>query len=167
MRLFLLIFLISVTPAYAIEPVAKVIEQPDSPLKITDYKAEYKKRGAFTGDIQEGIYQNVEYQNTGDKVIVAVRITFISFSVFNEFLDRTYGIEIDDMPAGKTGKGTWIARSLADFSFLTGLVYVDAIRFGDGTIWKADMETIGQELQKIEADLDLSKLSEEEWTRAE
>lgn len=78
--------------------------------------------------------------------------------MFNEFIDRTQGVSIEEITPGGTDKGTWLASALADFSFLTGVAYVSKVRFDNGEIWAADLDHIGQELAKIEKDFDVSLL---------
>ena len=46
------------------------------------------------------------------------------------------------------------------FSFLTGVAYVSKVRFDNGEIWSTDLESIAEELRKIEAEFDVSKLKE-------
>jgi len=141
--------------AYAIEPEAKVVSQPDAPVTITHYSAAYQASSRYGN---EGIHHNVEYTNSGTKPIVAVQIGLVSFDIWNEFLDRTGGISIEDMMPGSTKEGTWVALSYGDFSFLTGVAYVSKARFLDGTIWDADLSAIAEELRKIEEDFDARRL---------
>lgn len=158
-RLYILsagLFITLVAPCYGIEPVAQVISQPDSPLTIISYSAQYL--AGLGGYIQEGIHHEVEYDNTSQRPIVAVKIGLVSFNVWNEFLDHTGGVAIEDLAHGATKKGTWIARGYADFGFMTGVAYVNKVRFDDGTIWSADLNAIADELRKIEQSFDVSTL---------
>jgi len=140
--------------AFAIEPEAKIIAQAGAPLTITSYSAAYQMGGRYT---TEGIQHNVEYKNTGDKPVVAVQIGLVSFDVWNEFLDRSGGVSIEEVEPGASMKGTWVARAYA-VSFLTGVAYVSKVRFADGTIWAADLDAVAEELRKIEKDFDVMKL---------
>ncbi len=141
--------------ATAQEPVSIVIGQTDAPMKITKYVATYQKGGTYSRD---GIHHAVEYQNVSDKEIVACQIGLVSFSIFNEFLDRTGGIDMSDTSPGKTGKGTWVSSSYADFSFHTGVAYVSKVRFADGVIWEADLDDVTAALRNVEKDFDASRL---------
>ena len=125
------------------------------PLNITSYAAVYQEGGRYS---TEGIRHTVEYKNNSGKTIVAVQIGLVSFDVWNEFLDRTGGVSLENLDPGESRKGTWVARAYADFSFLTGVAYVSKIRFIDGTIMEADLDAIAQELRKIEEDFDILKL---------
>lgn len=152
---FLLISTIFMTSVHAIEPVAKIIEQLESPLQITDYSASYRTGSTYTS---EGIRHAVKFKNISQQAIVAIQIGLVSFDIWNEFLDRTGGVSIQDIAPGISGSGTWVANAYGDFAFLTGFAYVSKVRFSDGTIWNADIEKIADELRKIEIDFDVKVL---------
>lgn len=151
--------LLAATTAAALEPVAKIIAQPTSPVTVTFYSARYQEGGRYT---TEGIRHNVEYKNTSNSAVVAVRIGLVSFDVWNEFLDRTGGVSIEDISPSGTDTGAWVARAYADFSFLTGFAYISKVRFADGRIWEADLDAIANEMRKIERNFDVEKLKGKE-----
>ena len=158
LRIGLIGFLALVTVGYvfAIEPIYKIIIQSNSPLEITSYSAKYQKgRGSYSRD---GIRHRAEYRNKSGRRVVAVQIGFVSFNVFNEFLDRMHGVSITEINPNQLEKGTWNATALADFSFLTGVAYISKVRFENGEIWRADLEYITEELRKIEEEFDISML---------
>lgn len=132
-----------------------VIDQPEAPLRILSYNAEYQERGNYS---REGIKHSVEYENTTERQVFALQIGLVSFSVFNEFLDRTGGVSMSKLAPGKRAKGAWVASALSDFTFHTGVAYVSKVRFVNGEIWTADLEVILEELRKIEADFDEARL---------
>lgn len=140
-------------------PNAIIIIQPNSPVEIGSYTAAFQRRSQYT---TEGIRHNLEYRNRGSQKVVAIRFGLVSFDVFNRFLGKTGGISMDDVMPTKVDKGEWIASPYADFSFLTGLAYVDLVRLEDGTIWQADEATILAEVRKIEKDFDAKLLKEKE-----
>lgn len=138
-----------------IKPVSKIIVQRDCPIEITSYDAKYKSGGKYT---REGIHHSLRWKNSSEKVIVAVQFGLVSFNVWNNFLDRMNGVNIENLPPGKEDMGTWIARAYADFSFLTGFSYVSKVRLEDGTIWNCNLEEIKAELQKVEEEFDIKNL---------
>jgi hypothetical protein len=140
-------------------PKAIIIAQPNSPVGIIGYSARFQGRSTYTS---EGIAHSLEYRNRGNQKVVAIRFGLVSFDVFNRFLGKTGGISMDDLVAGKTQKGEWVSSPYADFSFLTGLAYVDLVRLEDGTIWQADEATVLDEIRKIEKDFDVKLLKEED-----
>jgi len=133
---------------------AIVIEQPTSPLKIETYTAEYERKSSYS---REGISHNVTLTNTSSQEVVAYRVTFNSFDVFNEDMGRGLGgISIETIPVGGTTSGGWKQSPYAAFSFRgygTGVAYVSEVRLADGTIWSFNQQRVLEELQKISADL--------------
>ena len=149
-----------VTVVAAPPPKAIIIAQPNSPVEITKYTARFQRRTTYT---TEGISHSLEYTNRGTQKIVAIRFGLVSFDVFNRFLGKTGGISTDDIvPAALPKKGEWVSSPYADFSFLTGLAYVDLVRLEDGTIWQADEAMVLAEIRKIEKDFDAKLLKEKE-----
>jgi hypothetical protein len=138
-----------------IKPVTKIISQKDAPLKIILYLAFYQDAGSHG---KKGIQHEVQYKNTTDQTIVAVQIEFVSFNVWNEFLDRTAGISTKSISPGALDTNIWIATAYEDFSFLTGFAYVGRVRFSDGRIWSADLSVIAKEMRKIQRDFDVQNL---------
>lgn len=114
---------------------SKIITQPTSPIRLLSYEAGYQPGTTYS---REGIRHAAEYQNVSDKAVVAVQISLVSFDIWNEFLDRTAGVDIETIAPQATSKGTWVASRYADFSFHTGVAYVSKVRFEDGQIWQAD-----------------------------
>jgi hypothetical protein len=149
-------FLISV-PAYAIEPVTNIIEQKNAPLKITLYSASYRGGGNYTS---EGIRHSVIYRNVTIEKIAATEIGFVSFNVWNEYINLTRGTSISEIMPDGTGEGIWTANAYGDSAFLTGFAYVSKVRFVDGRIWTADLNALVLELRKIQQDFDLQKLKD-------
>ena len=141
-----------------LKPNAKIVAQPDAPITINTYSARYEQRSQYT---QEGIQHELQYASKSDKTIVAIQFGLIAFDIWNEFLDRTAGITMDQMVAGKPRTGRWVATAYSAFSFHTGVAYVNRVRFDDGTIWTADQAAILAELRKIESGFDERRLKSE------
>jgi hypothetical protein len=146
-------------PIRALDPVAKIVDQPDSPLKIILYNAAYQEGGRYS---TEGIHHAVEYQNISGRIVEAVQIGLVSFDVWNDYLDRTGGLPLDVLALNAKDKGTWVTGRYRGSSFLTGVAYVSKVRFNDGEIWEADLQSIADELAKIEEGFDVSRLTERE-----
>lgn len=140
-------------------PKAIIISQPNSPVEIVGYTARFQRRSTYT---TEGIAHSLEYRSRGTQKVVAIRFGLVAFDVFNRFLGKTGGISMDDLLPAKNQKSEWVSSPYADFSFLTGLAYVDLVRLEDGTIWQADEATVLDEIRKIEKDFDAKLLKERE-----
>ena len=130
-----------------------IVIQPSSPVGITEYKAEYE-----TGQSAQGINHALSYTNRGRSRISAVRFGLVAFDVFNGFLGKMEGIVMADVNVNRSSRGSWGQAPPAAFSFLTSVAYVDTVRFEDGTIWQADVETIVEELRKIDKTFDAKRL---------
>lgn len=156
--ILLLTVTILLSPVQSLEPQSVYTEQPDAPVEVTFYTARYRDRSP---DRPEGIHHQAGYQNRTDRQIVAVQLGFVSFSVFNEFVDHTKGVAVSDIEPGEEGTGLWVAQfGRADFAFHTGVVYVDRVRFENGEIWVADRGPILDQLRQVQADFDAAVLDE-------
>ena len=142
---------------------AIIIVQPNSPIEIIRYTAQFHERGTSSRYNTECIEHSLDHKNRGTQKVVAIRFGLFSFDVFNRFLATTGGISMDDLVPGKTSSGNrWAHNPYAAFSFLTGVAYVDLVRLEDGTIWQADEATVLAEIRKIEKDFDSKLLKEKE-----
>ncbi|MCD6119381.1 hypothetical protein J7K50_06030 [bacterium] len=133
--------------AFAIEPVNIIVDQPNAPLRITAYDASFKESSRYE---REGIHHTVKLVNDSERTIVAVEIGLVSFSIWNEFIDRCFGISLDQIEPEGVDKGTWVATALSDFTFLTGVAYVNRVRFENGEIWEADIKNVLSVLTAIQ-----------------
>lgn len=138
---------------------ARIIVMPESPLKILSYEARYQPE---LGRVREGIIHRIKLKNIGDQDVVAYRISFQAFDVFNRNMGRPLGgVSIDTVATNEKDSGTWTHRPSAAFTFKkygTGVAYVSLVRLADGTIWEADMDHVLLELQKIEEELSLEDI---------
>lgn len=160
-RLALFLFSLAFT-AMATANETRIIEVPGAPLRIKSYEADYQKEQKYT---REGIRHSVSVMNDGDVEVVAYGIGFFAFDAFNESMGRPLtGIDMDSVAPGLGSSGVWSQRPSAAFTFQnygTGVAYVRQVRLADGTVWKADMEYVLRELQKIESDLSLEDIQPE------
>ena len=163
-RYFAIAFIIAASGLSAIAQrtttATRIINQPTSPIKITSYNAVYIDSSSTY--VSRGIHHNLEYENASGRTVLAVQFGLVSFDIWNEFLDRTGGVTMEAIAAGSKEKGKWVATSYADFSFHTGVAYVSKVRFDDGEIWSADLNSVVLELRKIEKDFDAGRLKKKE-----
>ncbi|HEV7643365.1 MAG TPA: hypothetical protein VGO50_05415 [Pyrinomonadaceae bacterium] len=141
-----------------------VLTQKTAPLKITKYEAKFQDeiRGSYVSHPDQ-VSHTVTCQNISGKVIVAYQIGLVAFDAFNSLMGKFNGWAIKDIPVDGNGDGTWEQRPYAAFSFEkfgTGVAYVNAVRFEDGAIWRADIAEVLIELQKFEKDLKKEDLQE-------
>lgn len=151
--------LIIASPAVYAES-AVILKQSNTPLKISSYTASYVPELSRSS---EKIKHSVSYHNTSSKEIVALQIGLTAFDAFNGFMGRFSGWSIEKIPPGGAKSGEWTQRPYAAFSFEnygTGVAYVNAVRFSDGSIWRANLSEVLAELQKFEKDLKREDLAD-------
>lgn len=130
-----------------------VIYQDGQPIQITSY------RSIYIPDLDmdpEGIMHSVKYKNTLEKTIVAIKFGVVSFDAFNHLLDSFTGIAIEDIETGAEINSTWNQTCTSPWlykKFGSGVIYVDVVRFQDGSFWYSDKDKVILELQKFEKDL--------------
>lgn len=159
-----LLLCVGVAPAAAENSV--VLKQSAAPLTITSYRASFKEETSgsrYTRPTSDQIKHEVTYTNNTGKEIVALQIGLTSFDAFNGFMGRFSGWSIERIPAGGSKNGEWTQQPYAAFSFQqygTGVAYVNAVRFADGSIWRANLSEVLAELQKFEKELKKEDLLE-------
>lgn len=129
-----------------------ILKQAASPLVISNYHATYQP-GYRTPD---AISHNVVLSNKSGKSVEAYQIGLAAFDAFNGFMGKFNGWSIEPIAVGAEKEGSWEQKPYAAFAFNkfgTGVAYVNAVRFSDGTIWRADIGNVLNELQKFEKDL--------------
>jgi hypothetical protein len=143
---------------------AVILKQKAAPLTIISYKAAFEPESrASYNTHSDQIRHSVLYKNTSEKEIVALQIGLASFNAFNVFMDSFSGWSLTTVSVNGQEGGEWAQRPYAAFSFKkygTGVAYVKAVRFADGTIWRADMSEVLSEMQKFEKDLKKEDLEE-------
>jgi len=148
-----------------IEYVGKIIDQPDSPVKIISYKCSYgmHSKVALVGEKTQGIRHQTEYQNTSERGILAVGLDYVMFNLFDEFLEWAPTIETDFLKPSEKDKSDGVVDAALYTpgqlsSFLTGIVFVSRVRFADGEIWRANLDTVIANLTKIDKEFPASAL---------
>lgn len=136
---------------------AIILKQEEAPLKITGYTTKYLSYE------RERITHSVNYLNVSEQKIVALRFGFVAFDAFNEFLDKFGGFTIEDVIVKKEKKGRWAQSPYGVSTFKkygTGIIYVDKVRFEDGTIWASNKEDILPQIQEIQEGFTADMLEE-------
>lgn len=133
-----------------------VLKQENAPMKIEKYEASY---------YEQSVYHEATYKNISQQKIVAFKLGFISFDVFNEFLDSTKGISVEDIEINNSKKGSWSSAKYRGFLFRkygTGIAFVDVVRFEDGTIWKVNFDEILPQIKELYEEFSADLLKEKE-----
>jgi len=143
-------------PLQAGKAGAKIVEQTESPVLVTGYRAEYQKGNSTS---MPGVRHDVEYRNRSGQRVVAVQFGLVTFDVWDEFLARTAGLAVQPLGARSRDRGIWTTVTEAAFAYRTAVVYVERVRFESGEIWNADRETILGALRVIQKDFDETNLA--------
>ncbi len=139
----------------AIEPDAVILNQPNSPLALKDYACDYMDES--DGLKARGVVHILSFRNEELKLIEAVRFRFITFNAFREYRANLEAYDLTFLstfapklvgPHVGTEFGAWVQWSAADLSFGGALAYVDAVRFSDGTVWKANIDALLPQIRK-------------------
>lgn len=144
---------------------AITVEQKECPLSVVSYQARFvEERDSPYDRHPDTISHALKYRNATDKEIVAIRFGLIAFNVFNEMINKFSGYaSASSVKPAKDGEAKFDDAPYAAFEFRkygTGVVYVDAVRFVDGTIWRANEDEVLSGLRKVNEAMQKSDLRE-------
>jgi len=136
-----------------------ILEQKNAPITIVSYSAAFSPAVITTAfSHYDQVDHKVKIRNSETKQIVAHVLGFVTFDAFNRFLSISYGWGFDSINPEKEKGGSWAFEKNSPFRFQkfgTGIAFVDAVRFSDGSIWFADKTKILEELRKFESNLQM------------
>jgi hypothetical protein len=133
-----------------------IVPQDGAPLKVLRYVAEFD-----TKDKKPLVEHTVKYQNATQKRILAARFGVLEYNGYNEKIDAFVGYTLEDSDKGEKDSAEFINEAPHAVFFKkygTGYLWVDAVRYADGTLWKVDRTQLLAEVKKLvfeitEADL--------------
>jgi len=137
-----------------------------------------------------GVYVDFEIQNVSQVRIIGFRIGFISFDLFDEPIITTYAYSgiLDDFlypdeslkkmpsaakmaneqsknPMKSTYKEKWQFAFPNYSAHYTGIAFVDKVRFDNGTVWRANRDTVAQYISTVFSNFQAELLKEEHWVK--
>lgn len=148
--LLLLFVLASVAQAQLLPNVdERIVALQSPPLKISNVSVGWPAP-AWASDAHKTAKPNYEtlpvylqVQNPGDKLTVfAYRVTVVSYDPFGEYLDTAKCLAVCNLAPAGTDYGRWSLRLRAPAVTWTAVVYLDAVKFGDGSLWRMDPEYV-------------------------
>ena len=145
--------------------MAVIVAQEGAPLKVLKYTAEFD-----VTDKKPLIEHNIKYQNVSAAKILSVRFGIFEYNGYGEIIDAFCGYTLEDSGKGEKDSATFIdpaEHSLFFKEYGEGYIWVDAIRYADGKIWKADHVQLLAELQKIQPELSAADLVEKKCIAAD
>lgn len=142
-----------------------IVVQEGAPLKVLSYTAEFD-----VADKKALIEHEVKYQNVSKAKIVSARFGLLEFNGYGELIDAFCGYSLEDSNKGEKDSATFI--DIAEHSpffedYGAGYVWVDAVRYVDGTLWKVDRAQILAELQKVKPEISAADLNKEKCVAAD
>lgn len=145
--LFIILFLSSALAAET--PI--ILKQDGSPIEIVEYKVDMYRRS----ETDKGIEITLVLKNVSSSKIGVARFREITFNSFNEYSCSSVGLISNNWKGirpGEVVKHEAANVNLAsDFiaKYGTGFVFIEAIRFEDGKIWKADWDDIVSQIKEV------------------
>ena len=132
-----------------------LVPVPGSPLLITNMQAGWPTP-AWASDEHKAKQTSYEFmplylqvQNAGQQVVHAYRVMVARYDAFGEYIDTIRATSVTYDQATKEGLapqgtdyGRWSLRVQAPYLTGTALLYVDAVRFSDGSVWRADPQAV-------------------------
>lgn len=128
-----------------------IVAQEGAPLQILTYTAEYDM-----AEKKALVEHEIKYQNIGAAKIVSARFGILEFNGYGELIDAFCGYALEDSKKGEKDSATF--KEFGEHSLFfedvgAGYVWVDAVRYEDGSTWKADRAQVLAELQKFKPEL--------------
>lgn len=139
-----IIIFLFVTPAFGFKIVTKEIKFKDDPVLIKSSWAHIKEE-----EYSKELYCWVEHTNQSAKTIEAVGFRMLFYDIFNDYLDTVSGVSTEKFLQGETMRSGWKPNIYKDWATGTVIIFLDKIRFEDGTIWKRDEVDITKELSEL------------------
>lgn len=142
-----------------------IVAQEGAPLKVLTYTAEFDVE-----DKKALIEHEVKYQNVSAAKIVSARFGFLEFNGYDELIDAFCGYALENSNKGEKDSATFI--DVAEHSpffedFGAGYIWVDAVRYADGSLWKVDRGQILAELQKLKPEINEADIAGEKCVAAD
>ena len=159
----LLLVLGSSAVAHAEQSV--IVAQEGAPLKVLKYTAEFDVE-----DKKALIEHEVKYQNISAAKVVSARFGILEFNGYGELIDTFCGYTIEDSNKGEKDSATFIdiaAHSSFYEDFGEAYIWVDAVRYADGSLWKVERAQILAELQKLKPAISAADLDKEKCVAAD
>ena len=134
-----------------------MVTQEGAPLKVLSYTAEF--------DVTEKkalIEHEVKYQNVSAAKIVSARFGILEYNGYGDLIDTFCGYTLEKSSKGEKDSATFTdvaEHSLFFEDFGTAYVWVDALRYEDGTLWKADPAGLLTEMQKLKPEISAADLA--------
>jgi hypothetical protein len=152
MRICVLLAFLVVSPPLGLsaQEAHKILDQGEIPVTVRKYEAKPWGTGS---DPNDGVRHHFRIRNDSERVVVAVKVGVLTYDVFNEFQEVAQGIVVRDLLPGARVRDLLRTYHEDPATFLTGLIYVNKVRFQDGEIWEASADDLDARIVAFEAEL--------------
>lgn len=140
------------SPAYPLRYLThQAVTFEDDPIRIEDINIReiWKERR-----YESFIRCTVELKNA-PRAVEAYAIGFVFYDVFNDYLSTYRGISMNEINENNEVSTTWDFTPHWGFDrhegwmAYTAIVYVDRVRFADGSVWKQDRAKLSDKIKEI------------------
>jgi len=125
--------------------------QDDAPLRVLVYNAKFGTKAD-----KPRVVHVVKYQNTSRKEVVSARFGILEYNAYNEKIDGFVGYTLEESSAGEKDSAEFINEDPHAVFFEkhgTGYIWVDAVRFADGTIWKSNQIELLEQMKRLNVEI--------------
>lgn len=129
------------------EPTTLILNQPDAPISLNRYEADYDGVRLFRSD---GVRHEIAFQNATDQPIAAVKFKLVMYSVFYDVIAREDGVALDPLGSKEGAEESWTYDPPDAATFHVGAAYVSKVRFANGDLWESRSEAIDEQLSQID-----------------
>ena len=144
------ILVFSFLPSKLVAETSIILKQEDSPVQIVEYKVD-----TYASSLDEGIETKLVLKNLSGSKIAVVRFGEVTFNSFGEYFDSSVGLISNSWKGILSGE--IIKENFSNISpgiefvtnYGTGFVFIDAVRFEDGKIWRANRDDIVVQIKEM------------------
>lgn len=137
-----------------------IVPLEGAPLKVLSYVAEFD-----TKDDKPRIEHAIKYQNVTDKKVVAARFGVLEYNAYGDRLDSFVGYTLEDSNKGEKDSAEFVNPTSSALFFKKlgeAYVWVDAVRYADGSLWKADRAQLLEAVKKFKPETSEADLAEKQ-----
>ncbi|HBG07593.1 MAG: hypothetical protein A2075_23485 [Geobacteraceae bacterium GWC2_58_44] len=135
----------------ALAEKAAFVQQEDAPLKVLAYGTKFGTKADKPRVVHE-----VKYQNRSKSEVVAARFGILEYNGYNEKIDSFIGYTLEGSSAGEKDSAEFVneePHAIFFEDFGAGYLWVDAVRFADGTIWKANRTLLLEDMKRLNSEI--------------
>jgi hypothetical protein len=126
----------------------RLVPIASSPLLVTNISAGWQVP-AWAPAAHQTAQQSLEVlplylqvQNTGQKPVFAYRFMITAYDAFGDYVDTIRASAVATLAPQETDYGKWSLRIRQPWLAATVVVYLEAVRYQDGGLWRIDPDSV-------------------------